>query len=125
MLIPYIHLVSFSLTSVTLRSRRNPTVIDRTPRPTLEEVRKYFIVSLRQYLERHYIQNFDVFLTLCEEYVTKTYVQDRMVVVEKLLRRFLDSESPEYIHMDPSMVRSCQVGHNLGPLVSRHVEFTF
>jgi len=99
----FVHPIS---ASVTLRSRRNVSTIDRTPRPTLREVRTYFCISLHQYLERRYIPNLDSFLALCEEYTTKEYVQDRVVLAEKLYNRFLDSQSPELIHTDPLLIRS-------------------
>ena len=106
--------MSIIFTSVTLRSRRNPSVIDRTPRPTLHEVRTYFCLSLNQYLERRYIQNLDGFLTLCEDYVAKTYVHDRVVLAQSLFHQFLDNQSPEFIHMDPSLVRECQEKYSKG-----------
>ena len=37
-----------------------------------------------------------------------------MAVVEKLFNQFLDSKSPEFIHMDPSVVRVCQERFKIG-----------
>jgi len=94
--------------SVTMQSRRNHSVIDRTPRPTLQEVRIYFWHALHHYMERRYIQNLDVFLSLCEDYVIKTSYGDRLKIVEKVFNMFLDSQSPDYVHMDPNTIRTCQ-----------------
>lgn len=109
----YLYLITapavFSLfLSVTIQSRRSSSVIDRTPRPTLQEVRTYFCTAMHQYLERRYIQNLDVFLSLCEEYAAKPGLQDRSSVVDRLFNIFLDSQSPDFIHMDPYTVRTCQ-----------------
>lgn len=91
---------------MTLRTRRNTSVVDRTPRPSTSEVRKYFSISLHIYIERRYLEDYDGFLTLCEEYAAQEFFADRVVTVEKIMQKFLDASSPDLIQINPSLVRA-------------------
>jgi len=65
-------------------------------------------------MERRYIPNLDHFLSLCEDYADKSFFQDQMMLAEKIFSQFLDSHSPDFVHLEPAKVRSCMENYRIG-----------
>ncbi|TFJ86293.1 hypothetical protein NSK_002501 [Nannochloropsis salina CCMP1776] len=95
---------NINILSMTLRSRRTQSTIDRSPRPDLAETRLYFYKSFLAFLERRYKVNLEMSLTLIEELEEITSFEDKARIAGYIVERFLDAKSSDRVHFHPTQV---------------------
>lgn len=93
-----------NLLSVTLRSRHSPSTVDRSPKPSLAEARRYFFHALAAFLSRVHKPHYEAFLTLTEAYAQAQSHAERQALAKQILDRFLAADSFERLNFDPAQV---------------------
>lgn len=97
-----------NLLSMTLRSRRTSSTIDRSPKPDLAETRVYFHHSFLAFLERRYKVNLEACLTMIEELQEAPSFEDKARLAGHITERYLDAKSADRVHFHPAQVRACK-----------------
>ncbi|GAB5032884.1 potassium channel skor-like [Nannochloropsis oceanica] len=93
-----------NILSMTLRSRRTQSTIDRSPKPDLMETRLYFYNSFLAFLERRYKVNLESSMTLVEEMDDAGSFEDKVRIASLILERYLDAKSADRVHFHPMQV---------------------
>ncbi len=97
-----------NLLSVTLRSRRTTSTIDRSPKPDLPETRLYFYNSFLAFLERRYKVNLEASMTMMEELREAASFEDKARLAGRIIEKYLDAKSADRVHFHPAQVRACK-----------------
>lgn len=97
-----------NLLSMTLRSRRTTSTIDRSPKPDLGETRVYFYHSFLAFLERRYRVNLEACMTMVEELQDAPSFEDKARLAGQITERYLDAKSADRVHFHPAQVRACR-----------------
>ena len=93
-----------NILSMTLRSRRTQSTIDRSPKPDLAETRLYFYNSFLAFLERRYKVNLESSMTLIEEMDEAGSFEDKARIAGQILEKYLDAKSADRVHFHPTQV---------------------